>query len=128
MDWRERAAAVADARASVHDMFKRPALVSGDRGSTWAPVFCRVHESVNPEGQQVGQRNAQVSVDTDAPHAIFRHADVPALKTQDLVSIAPGVSYSVASLAPPDLYGYRKVRLKREVGQPERPAPDWGAF
>lgn len=126
MDWRERAALMAEARAEVHDSFKIPVMFSIDRAS-WRAVFCRFHEAVNAEGQDAGPgANLNISVDTDTPLAIFRHSDVPDLTIGALVSVAPGVAYSISQAAPADRHGYRTARLKRLLGEHSHPAPDWG--
>lgn len=128
MDWKERALAMAEARSSVHDSYKIPAMYSPDNGVSWRVVFCRLHESANAEGQTVGQRDARITVDTDQPEAIFRHAEVPELKVSNILSFSPTAAYTVASAAPADRYGYRKVKLKRDLRQAAYPVPDWEAL
>ncbi|PTX46985.1 hypothetical protein IQ03_03518 [Gemmobacter caeni] len=125
MDWRERAQAMAEARAQVHEIYKIPVMLTTDNGVSWRVVFCRLHESVNPDGQTVGSQNSRITVDTDTPVAIFRHAEAPDLKANDIVSVSEGVAYKVASAAPPDRYGYRNVRLKHDHSGVARPVPDW---
>lgn len=125
MDWKERAMAMAEARSSVHDTYKIPALYSPDNGVSWRVVFCRLHEAANADGQAVGPRDARITVDTDQPEAIFRHADAPDLKMGQILSFATNAAYTVASSAPPDRYGYRKVKLKRDIRHVAYPVPDW---
>lgn len=119
---------MAQARAEVHDAYKVPVMLSSDNGGTWRVVFCRLHESVNPDGAPIGNRNAQITVDTDSPVAIFRHSEVPDLKQHDILSVDAGVAYKVRTAAPPDRYGYRSVRLNRDLSKAPYPVPDWEAL
>lgn len=130
MDWRERAALIAESRAIIHDSFKIPVMLKSSSGAPWRAVFCRFHEASNTEGQDVGQRGASIVVDTDSPAAIFRHADAPDLAQGSVLSVSPGVAYTVHQAPPHDLYGYRTVKLKRALGAAVAgyPVPDWGAL
>lgn len=128
MDWRERAQAMAEARAQVHDTYKIPVMFSADSGVTWRVVFCRFHESVNPDGVRVGSGSAQITISSSNPVAIFRQAEVPDLNSKTaIVSVLPGKCYQVAKAAPADRYGYLVVNMdpapKLKVG--EYPVPDW---
>lgn len=132
MDWRERAALMAEARATIHDFFRIPVLVSTDGGASWRPVFCRFHESVNPEGEQLGGGGAQITISSSNPQAVFRKSDVPDLNSRDtLVSVADGKAYKITKAAPADLYGYVVVSMAPapapKPGSGPYPLPDWGS-
>lgn len=130
MDWRERAALVAEARAEVHDYFKIPVMFSADGGVSWRPVFCRFHESVNPDGEQLGSGGAQITISSSNPQAVFRKADVLDLNSRGaLVSVAEGKAYKIDRAAPADLYGYVVVSMApAPLPKPPHapyPLPDW---
>ncbi len=128
MSWKERAQAMAEARAEVHDTYKVPVLVSSDAGNTWSPAFCRLHESANPDGNSAGTKPTRITVDTDSPVAIFRHSETPDLKNSSIISVSDGVSYIVKTAPVTDIYGYRTVRINRNMTNTVYPVPDWEAF
>lgn len=126
MDWRERAAARAEARAAIHDTFKVPVMFSSDNGGTWRVVFCRFHEAVNPDGVQMGSGAANITISSSNPQAVFRAEDVADLATRtSLVSVSPGKAYIVAKAAPADLGGSRTVNLDPAPRDKNYPVPDW---
>ena len=128
MDWRERAAAKAEARAAIHDTFKVPVQFSPD-GVSWRVVFCRFHEAVNPDGVQMGSGAANITISSSNPQAVFRAEDVADLATRtSLVSVSPGKAYIVAKAAPADLGGFRTVNLDPAPRDKTYPVPDWDAL
>lgn len=125
MHWKERHQIMSESRAIVHESYKVPVMFLPVHGGVWRLVFCRLHEKINPEGQTVGRGNAQITVDTDTPTAIFVHADVADMSDKSYISVAPGVAYKVAKAAPQDRLGYRTVRLQRDPQSDGYPVPNW---
>lgn len=126
MGFRERAEAMAEARAEVHEEFKRPVMFSSDRGVNWRVVHFRVHENINPDGVAVNSGASKVFVDTDQPIAIVKNSEAADLVVDCILSVSDGVAYRVAAAPPADQFGYRKVRLKRDHNAATYPVPEWG--
>ena len=128
MDWKERALAMAEARSSVHDSYKIPAMYSPDNGVSWRVVFCRLHELVNPDGVRLGRGQAEITVSSSNPEAIFRKTEVADINsTSTLVIFSASKAYKVTKAAPADLYGYLTASLSpapKNVDSPY-PVPDW---
>ncbi|RWR13831.1 hypothetical protein [Paenirhodobacter populi] len=128
MGFRERAEAMAEARAEVHEEFKIPVMFFG-AGEPWRVVFCRLHESVNPDGVRLGSGSDQISISSSNPQAIFRKDDVPDLGTKtSIVSVSPGKAYVPSKIAPADRYGFVTVMLAPAPKSDAYPVPDWDAL
>jgi len=126
MHWKERHQMMSESKAIIHDERRIPVMFTPAHGGVWRLAFCQLHEKINPDGQTVGRGNAQITVDTDTPTAIFVHADVPDLvEGKSFISVLPGVAYKISKAAPQDLFGYRTVRLQRDSKPDGYPVPNW---